>query len=92
MLRGYSAAAGATLGVTNATLCEANTYRSDDVLYDAAGGIGCVNCPSGMQTQPNVTGATSVSQCLAPPGYGWNATDGTASKCPQGTYNPGWNK
>jgi hypothetical protein len=49
----------------------------------------CVPCPSGMVTAPNVVGATSVSQCVVPPGYGYVAASNSAVLCTGNTYNPG---
>jgi len=89
---GYSADAGVAIGEVNATVCTANTYRSNEVLYDNTTATTCVSCPDNMQTLPGVEGATSPDACLAKPGYGWNAAQGNATVCDLGFYNPGWNR
>lgn len=45
-----------------------------------------------MKTLPGVLGATSKDACLAPPGYGWNASSQEAAICPKGSYSPGWGR
>jgi hypothetical protein len=52
----------------------------------------CTACGGNLVTLPGETGAASASSCVAPPGYGFNATTGTATICPTGTYNPGYNR
>jgi hypothetical protein len=54
--------------------------------------VACTPCPNNTQTAAGVRGATSRDACLAPPGYGWNATDGAAAVCDYGYFNPGWNR
>lgn len=43
-----------------------------------------------MQTQAE--GSTSADACLAPPGWGFDATSGTAAVCPLGWYSEGWSR
>lgn len=96
---GYRAAAGllTALGTeaAPATLCGADTFRGTPVTYDAAAndaGVGCTPCPFNMKTTEGAEGATSEALCVAPPGFGYNVTTGTAYECPQGTYNEGWDR
>jgi hypothetical protein len=79
-------------GTTAATECPADTYRSGDAtaVASASGDNACTACPYGLKTQEGVTGATSVDECLAPPGWGFNGT--AANECGSGKYKEGWNK
>ena len=70
--------------------CPSNTYRPGDELYNGGNGTNCTACGAGLVTL--TTGATSEAACLAPPGFGYVATNHSASPCPVGTFNPGWNK
>ena len=92
MRPGYFSSASATPGVSAANACPGDFYRTAYTAYDQAAAATCTACPAGMRTMPNVTAATSKDQCLAPPGYGFDAATGTASICPRGKYNPGWNR
>jgi hypothetical protein len=47
--------------------------------------VACSKCPDFTTT--DAQGATSTSQCLTLPGYGWN--DGAVDICAFGTYAPG---
>lgn len=71
------------VGLAPATLCPVDTYRTGDAAYDPAAGISCQPCPTNMRTQQE--GSESADACLAPPGYGYNATSGDAYICPTGT-------
>ncbi|GBF88751.1 hypothetical protein Rsub_01652 [Raphidocelis subcapitata] len=92
VLPGHYAAAGQTPGEFTAPQCLANTYRSGAALYSPGTGVACMPCPDNTQTLTGVRGATSRSACLAPPGYGWNATDGTAAACDYGYFKAGWDR
>ncbi|KAI8470468.1 MAG: hypothetical protein J3K34DRAFT_420601 [Monoraphidium minutum] len=98
VMPGWTLAAGATLGLTNATQCPQDTFRADDapVTDPSVFASNCTACGGNLVTLPNVTVATSGDACLAPPGYGWssagNGGRGTATKCAAGTYNPGYNR
>lgn len=60
-------------------------------FYNPGGSsVSCIRCPQGLVTIN--TGARSVSSCMAPPGWGFNATDGTAAPCPLNFYKSGFNR
>ncbi|KAI8467396.1 MAG: hypothetical protein J3K34DRAFT_523791 [Monoraphidium minutum] len=97
VLPGFYAPAGlaSVLGAPEAEAprCPPNTYRGSEAQYGAledAAGLNCTACPTGLQTLGEAS--TVPSQCLAPPGSGFDAGAGTAALCGRGSYNPGWNR
>ena len=88
VVMGYAFASGV------ASLCPANTYNDKQGLTMAAasGTVDCTPCGGNLVTMPNVTGATSSSACVAPPGFGFNPATGTATQCAAGRFNPGYNR
>jgi hypothetical protein len=98
LLPGYGVAAGYTVGVTDAYACPQDTWRAGEVEGLATGGaaVACVPCGLNTVTLVNTTAATTPDACLAPPGYGWAASDsnagGNSTICPLATYNPGYNR
>lgn len=92
---GYTVVSDGQVGVTEGTLCPADTYRANYTLWTPklyGANIPCTPCPANMRTLPGNTGVSSKDMCLAPPGYGWDSVNGTAYVCPMGWFNPGWNK
>lgn len=94
VLPGYYAPPGmiSNLGTTPAVPCPVDTYRPSDAPYtfaEDAAGLSCTPCPAALRTLAE--GSTAAWQCLAPPGYGVSPSNRSASVCPQGTYNSGWN-
>lgn len=82
-LTGSTDAAGAAL----AAPCGLNTYNPG-----GAGSPNCLDCPNGWETRANMS--TSRSNCLVPPGNGYNeALTGSnkTERCIYG-YNQGWNR
>ena len=77
-----------------ATLCPANFYndKQGGDMLDTSTDRPCTACATGLVTLPGVTGATSSSACVAPPGFGFNPATGTATQCAAGRFNPGYNR
>lgn len=87
----YSAAFGNFVGAE----CWSNSYGVTNATY-GLDGYPCHFCSTGLQTsaaleassahlQPN--GFNSRAACVTMKGYGYNATDETAIRCPVGSYN-----
>ena len=90
VIAGFYAPASARVGVDAASLCPPDFFRAGDAPYNAAAGTLCAPCPPGMRTRAE--GAASADECLAPPGWGFNATTGEAAVCPLGWYSDGWGR
>lgn len=90
IMAGYAIKADAVLGLTAASPCPADTYRSEEHQFDGTTAVICTPCPGGSRTMSE--GSTSQDSCMAPPGYGYDLATGTSAICPSGTYNTGWNR
>lgn len=63
--------------------CPVGSYTSN--------GRTCTTCPDGLTTASQ--GATTAADCLAPPGWGYDASRTPKTyQCPGGSYKAGWNK
>jgi hypothetical protein len=97
VMPGYYNDAGGSFvaGTTEGTLCPANKYQALTALATSI--TSCTDCgdnpASNLKTPPQVTGATSPNDCMAPPGFGFFAgTNPSATACSNGMYKSGWNR
>ena len=68
----------------SAERCPLNSYNP------GGNSLTCIPCPDGLVTL--ITGARSVSSCLAPPGWGFNVNSGTAAPCALHSFKAGFNR
>ena len=73
-------------GAIIATYCNTTSYAPGGAAFDPTSRtpLPCLPCPPGTETEQE--GATSEAQCLAPPGWGWNATARAAAPCAVGSF------
>ena len=74
---------------TSATMCDADSYRKDNVAitFSPLTAINCVSCNGGNTGEK--TGARTFTQCAANPGYGFTAGATSFTPCTGATYSAG---